>query len=106
MSAAIDERWPEFPEPLRALFDGIYLETILLHAKWEFYLELFGDPTRINVLEDSVPAVFALVEDSLRIDMTVSFWAANRLGDDSWQRQLIFGSADRFFVTALRPIGG
>lgn len=73
MSDTTSERWPEFPEALRALFDGVWQETVSLHAKWELYLDLFGDPNRISVLNDSAPAVFQLVEECLRNDMTISF---------------------------------
>lgn len=73
-------RWRDFPESLQEIFEGLWQEAASLHAHWELYLDLYGDPEKIDLLNATVPSVFQLIEESLRATMTVSF---GRLTDPS-----------------------
>jgi hypothetical protein len=37
-------RWREFPDSLQEIFEGLWQETVSLHAHWELYFDLYGDP--------------------------------------------------------------
>jgi len=73
-------RWREFPDSLQEIFEGLWQETVSLHAHWELYFDLYGDPKKIRILNATVPSVFQLIEENLRANMTVSF---GRLTDPS-----------------------
>jgi hypothetical protein len=73
-------RWREFPDSLQEIFEGLWQETVSLHAHWELYLDLYGDPKKIRILNATVPSVFQLIEENLRANMIVSF---GRLTDPS-----------------------
>jgi hypothetical protein len=67
-----DTKWPTFPAPLRNIFEALWQEVANLHAQWELYIDLFGDPEKIPILNDTVPAVFQLIEENLRANLSVS----------------------------------
>ncbi|MBA4419273.1 MAG: hypothetical protein C0392_15420, partial [Syntrophus sp. (in: bacteria)] len=51
---------------LGSLFHELENEVSSLHMKWEEYLELFGKtPSRIDLLNQSAPVFFRIVQDSL-----------------------------------------
>src|SRR5262249_479295 len=40
--------------------------------KWKLYTDLFGEPESIDVINQTVPSVFGIIEEVLRNDMTMS----------------------------------
>lgn len=79
-----EQRWLSFPNGLRDIFEGLWQEAVSLHAHWELYLDLFGDPDKIHLLNDTVPSVFQLIEENLCANITVSI---GRLTDPSKTRK-------------------
>jgi len=73
-------RWKDFPEPIQDIFEGLWQEVVSLHAQWKLYLDLYGDPEKIDLLNETVPSVFQVIEESVRTNMIVSF---GRLTDAS-----------------------
>src|SRR5262245_27075547 len=64
-------RWPKFPEPLRAPFDDVWADVASVHFKWRLYRDLF-QKENYPIMNGTTPAVFSLIEESLRADMTMS----------------------------------
>ena len=55
---------------LGSLFHELWNEVAWLYMKWEEYVELFGKtPTRIDLLNQSAPVFFKIVQDSLWEDV-------------------------------------
>ena len=53
-------------EPLGKLFHALWQEVAWLHSKWSEYVELFGTkPSRIDLLNESAPLFFKIVQDLL-----------------------------------------
>jgi hypothetical protein len=66
-------KWTKFPASIRDAFEGVWQDVASIHFKWNLYLDLFGKPENIEVLNQTTPTVFHLIEESLRADMTMAF---------------------------------
>jgi len=63
---AKQEHLEKFGDKLGSLFHELWNEIVWLHIKWAEYLELFGKaPSRIDLLNQSAPMFFRLVQDTL-----------------------------------------
>ena len=60
------------PEEIRDIFMWLSQEVANLTQKWRFYLDLFGRPESSSVLERASSVGFRIMEESLRIDMTMT----------------------------------
>ena len=63
-----DER---LPLEIRTIFNWLFLDVIYLQSKWDFYLGLFGKDQNTDLLSELAPWSFNIIEESLRIDMTM-----------------------------------
>jgi hypothetical protein len=68
---------PAIPEPIRDIFAQLGQDVAWLHYKWNSYLELFAKPENAALLSDMVRALFQLMEESLRNDMTMAIARLN-----------------------------
>jgi hypothetical protein len=70
----------KIPEEIRDACADLWDDVAMLHLKWNFYLELFGDRENAQLLSNLARAFFQTVEESLRADMLMSIC---RLSDPS-----------------------
>ena len=70
-------KWPNFPEGVRDIFEDVWQDIAFLHSKWNLYLDLFANLESIMVLNRTTPSAFQLIEESLRVDMTMTFKTAS-----------------------------
>ncbi len=63
---------PGFPPGVNELFEVLWQELCGFSAKWNLYLDLFGTEKTRDVLSDTAPGAFELIESALRNDMTMS----------------------------------
>jgi hypothetical protein len=82
---------PELPENIREIFMWLCQDVVSLSHKWETYLGLFGEEENRGLLFDTARAAFNVIEESLRIDMTMLIC---RLSD---QRELRRGEENLSF---------
>lgn len=62
----------EFPKPLKVLYDDLYTEVSLLHARWELYRTLYGtSEKRLALLRASADQCFALLHHILLEDLQI-----------------------------------
>jgi hypothetical protein len=53
-------------EALGAQFDALWIEVVWLHRNWGEFVELFGSkPSRLELLNQTAPTFFRLIQDSL-----------------------------------------
>jgi hypothetical protein len=62
----------QLPDEVRDVFTELCQETANLGMKWRFYLDLFGDPEDLALLHDTANGAFLMIEQSLRVDMTMT----------------------------------
>ena len=56
-------------EKLGRYFNALWNEVAYLYTKWSEYDELFGKPSRVDLLNDAAPTFFYIVQDCLRMDI-------------------------------------
>lgn len=58
---------------LGALYDALWQQVAWLHKKWDEYVQLFGTkPSRIKLLNETAPAFFRIVQDTLWHDVLLN----------------------------------
>ncbi len=73
MSQQVNQKWVRFPESLQDIFEGLWQEVASLHAQWELYQDLFTNADDIELINSTVPGVFQIIEENLRVSMTLAF---------------------------------
>ena len=82
-------------EELGSIFHALWNEVAWLHQKWDQYNILFGTkPSRINLMNETAPLFFRIVQDSLwedtllniaRLTIHRSPWTSITLRYNAWQ---------------------
>jgi hypothetical protein len=62
---------PALPEDIREIFKWLCQDLASLSHKWETYLGLFGTEENRGLMFDTAREAFAVIEESLRTDMTM-----------------------------------
>ena len=70
------------PPDRRLIFADLCQDLASLYAKWATYTGLFSEADAIQVVNATAPVAFAVIEESLRSDMTM---ALCRIGDPAEQ---------------------
>ena len=63
---------PVLPRNIRAIFMWLCQEVASLHSKWQFYLGLYAGEEDRRLLSELASGSFGIIEESLRLDMTMS----------------------------------
>lgn len=66
------------PDSIREIFMHLCQDVASLYYKWDFYLELFGEPEDAQLLSQMAGSAFQIIEESVRKDMAM---AISRLND-------------------------
>jgi hypothetical protein len=67
-----ERKAPGFSPGLEERFEVLWQQVCGFSAKWTLYIDLFGKKESRDVLSDTAPGAFELIESSLRNDMTMS----------------------------------
>ena len=62
----------QLPDEIRDVFTELCQETANLGMKWKLYLDLYGESANIVLLQDTANGEFLMIEQSLRVDMTMT----------------------------------
>jgi hypothetical protein len=65
-------RYAQLPDEIREKFMWLCQDVASLSEKWGFYIRLFGNPADRALLSDTANASFVILEESIRIDMTMA----------------------------------
>jgi hypothetical protein len=68
----------KLPPAIEPIYRKVWEEVVALHFKWTLYLDLYGSTEKIELINETAPGAFGLIEESLRADMVMTF---NRLLD-------------------------
>ncbi len=61
----------KIPEQAREIFMWLCQDVVSLQEKWSLYQDLFSDPEVTSLLSDLAKETFRVIEESLRVDMTM-----------------------------------
>ena len=62
----------KIPDSFQEIFMWLCQDVVMLQSKWIFYLDLFSNPKSASLLSKLASASFQIIEEALRMDMTMS----------------------------------
>src|SRR5687768_9255530 len=62
---------PGLPPEVRKVFDVLREEVVRLHANWDAFQQLFGDPESVAALNSVAPGAFALLHHNFRHELVM-----------------------------------